>query len=76
MASRPPENTPDPARGRYLFLSLQRIIGAGLIMLGMLALNGALDWGKTAGVVLVVVGLIDFAVVPILLARRWRTPKP
>ena len=76
MASRPPDNAPDPVRGRSLFLSLQRLIGAGLIMLGMLALNGALDWGQTAGVVLVVVGVIDFAVVPILLARRWRTPKP
>jgi hypothetical protein len=65
----------DPARPRYLFLSLQRLIGAGLILLGLLALNGGLGWGKSAGVVLVLVGLIDFAVVPILLARRWRSPK-
>ena len=64
----------DRARARYLVISVQRLLGAGLIMLGLLALNGALGWGKAVGVVLVVAGLVDFAVLPIVLARRWRTP--
>ena len=64
----------DRARARYFIISVQRLLGSGLIMLGLLALNGALGWGKTAGVVLVILGLVDFAVLPIVLARRWRTP--
>ena len=69
-----PDAAADQARARYLVLSVQRVVGAGLIMLGMLALNGKLGMGKIAGGLLVVVGLIDFAVLPIVLARRWRTP--
>ena len=66
----------DKARARHLVISVQRLLGAALIVLGLLALNGALDWGKTAGAVLVILGLVDFAVLPIVLARRWRTPSP
>ena len=64
----------DQARARHLVLSVQRVLGAGLIMLGLLALNGRLPWGRLAGFVLVIIGLVDFAVLPIVLARRWRTP--
>ena len=64
----------DPARARFLAIALIRISGAAMIMLGLLALNGALDWGATVGGALVVLGIFDFAVVPILLSRRWRSP--
>ena len=70
-----PTRASKQARARYLVLSVQRLLGGGLIMLGLLALNGALGWGKMAGAVLVIVGLVDFAVLPIVLARRWRTPR-
>ena len=69
----PTQRSTRPARA-ILVLSVQRVVGAGLIMLGLLALNGKLGMGKIAGCVLVVVGIIDFAVLPIVLARRWRTP--
>ena len=76
MADDDPHSTPDRARARYLVISVQRLLGAGLILLGLLALNGALGWGKIAGGVLVILGLVDFAVLPIVLARRWRSPRP
>lgn len=68
--------TSDPARARFYFISAHRVVGAALIVLGMLAMQGALDWGEGIGLVLAIVGLIDFFVVPLLLSRLWRsTPR-
>jgi hypothetical protein len=49
------------------------VIGAVLIMLGILAMRGALDWGEDLGKVLAIVGLIEFFVIPLVLARLWRS---
>ena len=67
--------TPDPAKARFLFIAAHRLVGAALVVLGMLAMQGALDWGKGLGKVLAITGLIVFFVVPLFLARAWRTPK-
>ncbi len=68
--------TSDPARARFYFIAAHRVVGAALIVLGMLAMQGALDWGEGIGLVLAIVGLIDFFVVPLLLSRLWRsTPR-
>lgn len=64
---------PDPARLRFLFLAAHRIGGAVLVILGMLAMQGALDWGKGIGKVLAIVGLVEFFVMPLLFARMWRS---
>ena len=72
----PPEHDPakpDPARARFWFIAGHRVIGAVLIMLGMLAMQGALDWGKDLGKVLAIVGLIEFFVIPLVFARLWRS---
>lgn len=65
----------DPAKARFYFLAAHRLVGAVLVILGMLAIEGALDWGKGLGKVLAITGLIVFFVVPLFLARAWRTPK-
>lgn len=66
----------DPARARFYFIAAHRLIGAALVVLGMLAIERALDWGKGLGKVLAITGLIVFFVIPLFLARAWRTPKP
>lgn len=63
----------DPARARFWFIAAHRIVGAVLIMLGMLAMQGVLDWGKGVGKVLAIVGLVDFFLVPLLFARLWKS---
>ena len=65
----------DPARGRFYFMAAHRLVGAVLVMLGMLAMQGALDWGERLGMVLALVGLIVFFVVPLVLARKFRSPR-
>lgn len=71
-ASDPPASA-DPARARFYFIAAHRVVGAVLVILGMLAMQGALDWGVGVGSVLAIVGLIDFFVIPLVLARMWRS---
>lgn len=63
------------ARNRFFVISFVRLGGAVLLMFGLIAANGRL-WGlpRAAGIVLVIVGAIEFAILPRLLARRWRSP--
>lgn len=64
------------ARNRFFAMSLLRIAGALLIIAGLVIAAGRFEaMPKAAGVVLVLVGALDFALVPMWLARRWRTPK-
>jgi hypothetical protein len=70
--------TPDPdsqARNRFFVLNLVRLSGAAMLTFGLLTVAGALPTlPMIAGYALVVIGLVDFLVVPPMLARRWRTP--
>ena len=64
----------DVARGRWLMISLHRILGAALVIAGILAVEGVIGFGDVAGYVLIAVGLVDVFLVPRLLARLWRSP--
>lgn len=64
------------ARNRFLAISLLRLGGAVLVLFGMVAASGRIAaLPPFAGILMVVIGAADFALVPVLLARRWRTPK-
>lgn len=68
--------TPDPARSRFFVLALLRLGGAVLIMFGLIIAAGRFpDLPRAAGIVLTLIGALDFALVPRLLARRWRSPE-
>ena len=66
----------DPAKARFFMIAGHRVIGAVLVLLGILCLENVLDWGETLGWALVILGVIDVFVVPLLLTRLWRTPRP
>lgn len=68
------------AKMRFIALSLFRIIGALLVMAGFALIAGG--WQLTdqpndriIGIIFVLFGLFEFAVMPLILARRWRTPR-
>jgi len=64
------------ARNRFLAISLLRLAGALLILFGMVIAAGRLpEVPRLVGIIAVLVGALDFALVPLMLARRWRTPK-
>ncbi|MFD1610184.1 hypothetical protein ACFSCW_00055 [Sphingomonas tabacisoli] len=69
-------NPDDLARTRFFILSLLRLSGAVLVMFGLVIAAGRFESiPKVAGTAMVLIGALDFALVPRLLARRWRTPK-
>ena len=70
----------DPAAARFAVMQAMRASGAALVVGGFAvlshhfaALAGAPD---LVGYVLLGVGVVDFFVVPQVLARRWRSAKP
>ncbi len=75
-------NEPDDAlaKKRFFALSAMRLMGALFIIAGFLLIRGA--WpvagppaDRWIGVAVVLAGVFDFAVMPRILARRWRSPK-
>jgi hypothetical protein len=65
----------DPAKGRFFAIQAARLSGVAMVVLGLVIVNGKLGWPQPLGYVLLAAGLFDALFVPILLARRWKTPK-
>ncbi len=68
------------ARKRFFALGLMRLMGAAFVAIGFILIGGGFALaGQPAdrwiGVAIVLVGVFDFAVMPLILARRWRSPK-
>lgn len=64
----------DPAVARFIIIQMVRVTGIALAVLGLVVLGGRLDWPPLAGVGLLIVGLIDAMAVPLILARKWKSP--
>jgi hypothetical protein len=66
----------DRAKARFIVIQLARLTGVAMVLLGLLAMQGKLGLPPVAGYALAAIGLIDVFIVPILLARRWKSPPP
>ena len=80
MSETTPEQQAALARQRHFAISIMRFTGVAMVMLGIAAMVGRVpgfegDTGRYAGFVISAIGLLDFAVVPRLMARRWATPR-
>jgi len=64
----------DAAKKRFAIISLVRLSSAVLVMLGLLVVNRNIAWPIPVGYVLVVIGLVELFLLPLVLARRWRSP--
>jgi hypothetical protein len=70
------ERVQDETRAQYHFLviNIVRISGAVMLVLGLAIIaRGAFELPVAAGYVLFFVGLADFMLVPLLLAKRWKS---
>ena len=64
------------AQQRFLLLNLARISGAFMLVIGLaIIVNGLFGLPVAAGYVLFLIGIVDFMLVPLLLAKRWKSPK-
>ena len=64
----------DPALGRWIIIQLVRLSGIALVVIGTLGMAGKIAMPPLAAFAIASAGLIDAAIFPILLARKWRTP--
>jgi len=61
---------------RFMAMQLMRLTGLVLTVLGVLISGGKIDLPPLVGYFFVVIGIVDFFVMPKVLARRWRSPGP
>ncbi len=67
---------PDPARARFFALGLIRLGGVAIAFLGIAIIaKRFVEPAEIIGGGLLFIAAIDVLVVPVLLAKRWRTPK-
>lgn len=68
----------DPAAARWAVIQVVRLVGVATVLVGVLHQAGriAILEGIPAwfGYVLIAVGVVEVFYMPLLLARRWRTP--
>ena len=64
------------AQQRFLVLNLVRLVGAIMLVIGLAVIaNGTFGLPSAAGYVLFLIGMLEFMLVPLLLAKRWKSPK-
>jgi hypothetical protein len=75
MASRPPDESDDVARNRWVVIQAMRVMGFALAILGIVmsqdAVNVAGAFNREVGYAFIAIGLIDGFFMPIYLARKW-----
>ena len=68
------------AKKRFFAITAMRLMGAIFVAVGFVLIRGGWELAgqptdRWIGVAVVLIGAFDFAVMPLLLARRWRSPK-
>jgi uncharacterized membrane protein YhaH (DUF805 family) len=65
------------AKKRFMALNLVRLFALLLVIVGMLFVTDKIDVqpAHLIGVVFIVIGLVDFFVMPRILVKRWKTPE-
>lgn len=64
----------DPAKARWAMLQLIRAGGLLFILGGMVILSDAVSGPPVLGIGLLLIGLFEFFFLPVLIARRWKSP--
>ena len=65
----------DPAQGRWVMLQLMRLGGVLLAVGGMVIIGGAIEGPPALGYGLLAFGLFEFFAMPVMMAKRWKTPE-
>lgn len=75
----PRDTQPAPARGRFVLMQLARLLGVFLVLFGILLQDGRIaplrDVPRVVGYVPMIAGMVIVFLMPVYLARRWRSPK-
>jgi hypothetical protein len=71
MSLSPREQEDARDRQRFVIMNVARLGGLALVLLGIAITQGVFDLPFALGAVLAVIGLVDFFVLPVVLARAW-----
>jgi hypothetical protein len=63
-------------RNRWAAINVARLGGVALTVLGIMVLSGRVELPREAGWAALVIGLAGALILPGVLVRRWRTPRP
>jgi hypothetical protein len=63
------------ARARWLTIGALRLGGVAMVVAGMLGTRQVLAMPMIAAYALIAIGLLDVFLVPLFLARKWRSPR-
>jgi hypothetical protein len=72
MTQSPRDIAEAQARSRFIAINALRFAGVGLVMLGFAIFSGVIDLPRFVGAILVLVGVADVFVMPLVLVRRWK----
>ncbi|ABC62359.1 hypothetical protein [Erythrobacter litoralis] len=64
------------ARQRFMLLQIIRLGGAAMAMIGAVIISGRWIDSPELGYVLLVLGALEFFIVPNLVAKSWHAPDP
>jgi len=71
------EHAPDSqAKARFMVLQVMRLFGVALFVFGIMIVRGVIGLPVVAGYTLALVGIFDAFLMPVILARRWKSPPP
>ena len=62
------------ARNRWLVINMLRLGGVAMVVAGMLGTRQVVAMPMIAAYALIAIGLLDVFLVPLFLARKWRSP--
>jgi hypothetical protein len=69
----------DPAKARFFTIQAVRLFGTACVLVGLLQIVGKFPLldavPRWVGYIVLANGLFDVFVVPIMMAKRWRTPR-
>lgn len=71
----PDEPQDEKARNRWLAIQAVRLCGVAMLVVGLLMREGRFGGNTTAALFLMLAGMVGAFVVPLSLARKWRSPK-
>ena len=64
------------ARNRWLVIGAVRLAGVAMVLVGLLIVEQVIPEPAWAGYTILAVGIGDVFLVPLVLARKWRSPRP
>lgn len=75
MSLSPREQEDARDRQRFVIMNVARLGGLALVLLGIAITQGVFDLPFALGAALALLGVVDFFVLPLVLARAWSRPK-